>query len=656
VTRQVHNGGPTEDVLFDFVAGRLHPQASEWIESHLAACVRCGVAIDRVRALRQALEPPAETPFARQAAINAVKRRLEQPTRVRRFWFPVTAATLAAAMALVVAWRLRSPSLPSSSQPSLAALAPRGEPVPFLLTARQGAADLEVGDEHAVAQSQMTVPPAGALSVKPESRLVAQWGAARVVVDGGARGARVRLESSGSENRTLRLDAGRVVLDVDPLKKGATLAVLTEDAQVTVHGTRFLVERSAGGTLVAVEHGRVRVASAGRVVEVDSGMRLAPSAAGATPLEPDDVRAFTQWSSSLSAPAAPLSETIDIFADVPGAEVSLDSVAEGRAPLSLAVTPGVHRIRVTAPGRLPVEERVQVTAGQPTVFNAELPELRAALSIDPQVVRRSDRSDRIAEARVAEPRLIRDAQPGLPRPKADGKPVDVLDEARADLLAGNYRRSEERLELLLKRPLEATEIARAQLLEAQAFRLDRRPERAVPLLEKVSRGGGPEAEQGLVLLAQMLGRDLGDPRRASSVWAESQRRFPGGIFKEEAAYRSGESLLSAGETLEGLQAVERYLTAWPRGAHADDAHLLAANARRDRLGDCAGALPHLRAVASGRGPRAEMALVAEARCLKTVGRLDEARAAYSAYLASEPHGRFADEARAGVAAGAQKPR
>src|SRR6185436_2581337 len=167
---------------------------------------------------------------------------------------------------------------------------------------------------------------------------------------------------------------------------------------------------------------------------------------------------------------------------------------------------------------------------------------------------------RPAAPRLAEPRVAH-VDPTLPRPKADGKPADVLDEARADLLAGNYRRAEERLELLRRRPLEATEGSRAQLLEAQAYRLDRRPERAVPLLEKVSRGNGPEAEQGLVLLAQMLGRDLGDPRRASSVWAESQRRFPGGIFKEEAAYRVGESLLSAGETLEGLQAVEHYLTA-----------------------------------------------------------------------------------------------
>jgi hypothetical protein len=387
----------------------------------------------------------------------------------------------------------------------------------------------------------------------------------------------------------------------------------------------------------------VRVASAGRVVEVGSGMRLAPAAAQATPLEADDVHAFAQLSAQLAAPAAPLSEMLDVFADVEGAEVWVDSMAQGRAPLSLAVTPGVHRVRVVATGHLPVEERVQVTAGQPTVFNAELPELHAAL----EPIRQGP------QPRVAEPRVAHvDPTPALPHPKADGKPGDVLDEARADLLAGNYRRAEERLELLRRRSLETTDGARAQLLEAQAYRLDRRPERAVPLLEKVSRGNGPEAEQGLVQLAQILGRDLADPRRASAVWAESQRRFPGGIFKEEAAYRVGESLLSAGETLEGLQAVERYLAAWPKGAHADDAHLLAANARRDRLGDCAGALPHLRAVASGRGPRAEMALVAEARCLKTVGRIDEARAAYGAYLAGEPHGRFADEARAAVA----KPR
>ena len=372
---QIHNGGPTEDVLFDFVAGRLHPQAAEWIESHLDSCARCTGAVERVRQVREALEAPAESPFARQAAINAVRRRLEDA---------------AARAPLLAAGGVADPGggagavgglqwlRPHANVPSLAPLlASRGTPAPMVLTMREGSADLEVGDEHAVAQSKMSVPLGGVLAVKPESRVVAEWSGARVVFDGGTRGARAQLQSSGSENRTLKLEHGRVVLDVDPLKPGSTLAVLTDDALVTVHGTRFLVERGAGGTLVAVERGRVRVASAGRVVELKAGTRLAPSATAPSALEPDDVRSFTQLAEELAAPEAPLTETLDVFADVASAEVSVDGVAHGRAPLSLAVAPGVHRVHVTAANRLPVEERVQVAAGAPTVFNAELPELRS---------------------------------------------------------------------------------------------------------------------------------------------------------------------------------------------------------------------------------------------------------------------------------------
>ena len=49
--------------------------------------------------------------------------------------------------------------------------------------------------------------------------------------------------------RTLKLERGRVVLDVDPLAPGAVLAVQTNDSRVTVHGTRFLVEATPGGTV-----------------------------------------------------------------------------------------------------------------------------------------------------------------------------------------------------------------------------------------------------------------------------------------------------------------------------------------------------------------------------------------------------------------------
>src|SRR5205807_3088328 len=117
---------------------------------------------------------------------------------------------------------------------------------------------------------------------------------------------------------------------------------------------------------------------------------------------------------------------------------------------------------------------------------------------------------------------------------------------------------------------------------------------------------------------------------------------------EEAAFRRGEALLHAGDTRAGLEALERYLRQFPSAPHADDAHLYVAEARRDRLGDCAGALPHLKAVADGRGPRAESALIGAARCLAKIGRSDEARNTWKQYLDAQPHGRYADEARAAV--------
>jgi Flp pilus assembly protein TadD len=196
-------------------------------------------------------------------------------------------------------------------------------------------------------------------------------------------------------------------------------------------------------------------------------------------------------------------------------------------------------------------------------------------------------------------------------------------------------------------------LGRATLLEAQAERLARRPERALPLFDEVARGSGPEAEQAQFLMAQTLGRDLHDPVRAADAYAESERRFSHGIFAEEAALRRGEALLAAGDTAAGIEALERYLRQYPSAPHVDDAHLYLASARRDRLGDCAGAVPHLRAVAEGRGPRAELALIGEARCLRTLGRSDDARAVYAKYLQLQPRGRYADEARMGATASAQ---
>jgi ferric-dicitrate binding protein FerR (iron transport regulator) len=66
-------------------------------------------------------------------------------------------------------------------------------------------------------------------------------------------------------DETIALQEGRVSLDVPPLPRGVTLSVRTADATITVHGTRFSVERGAGlpgqvgETRVSVAEGRVAV-------------------------------------------------------------------------------------------------------------------------------------------------------------------------------------------------------------------------------------------------------------------------------------------------------------------------------------------------------------------------------------------------------------
>ena len=618
----VHVGGPTEEALFAFRAGRLRPEASGWIGDHVDGCQRCRRAMERIDALHEALEPPAEPPFVRQADITAVRRRLE---RRRPAWSKVSLAACASALAgfaLVFTFK-------HSHRAAHEVVASGGDNVGFAIAARQGVADVELGDDHAVAEAKMGVPTRGWLTVAPKGRVLATWGGARVAVEGGAAGARVQLSTSLTKLRQLTLERGTVVLDVDPLAAGAELIVATADAKVSVHGTRFFVDSSAAGTQVACDRGRVRVAVGGRIIDVPAGTQLLAGATAPGALSAESGLRLRVLDMTL---ASGPTESLDVFADVADATVAVDGVDYGRAPLSLAVAPGSHAVRVRAEGHLPVEERVVVVAGTPTLFRAEMSEL----SLD-------------------EPSVAGHAETPSAAPRADANQAarDALGRARAEVLAGAYDRAISRLQSLRAGKAPRVQLDRAALLQAQAERLAHRPERALPLLIGVARSDGPEAEQAQFLLAQTFGHDMGDPLRAAVAYAESERRFAHGIFAEEAAFRHGESLLSGGDTRAGLEALEDYLRRFPSAPHADDAHLFLAGARRDRLGDCAGAVPHLQAVAAGHGPRAQQALIGAARCLHSLGRQDEASTAYERYLQVQPHGRYADEARLGASGSAR---
>ena len=623
---RLHPEGPTIEALYAVAGGRLPPDAAAWVEAHVVGCAECAAALRRLAATRVVLEPPAEGPFQRARDLAAVRRRLEaRPPRGRRqpwVWVWAGGGALALAtlvLAIGVVWRRNTPT------PNTVAAA---DNVELVVSSRTGTAvGSRAGDSRTTPLSARDRFEVGSvLQVAEGGRLALSWGGARVVVEGSHGPARVRLVSSRIGARQLELVEGRVLLDVDPLPAGAQLAVLSGDAIVSVHGTVFLVERDSRGVSAAVDRGlvEVRFGSAAPIL-LPAGTQLLPGATGPSAIAPQTQEALRGIPAAV--PVAPVADdTLDVFSDTGDAEVSVDGIPRGRTPLSLALPAGRHLVRVSSKGHEPVEERVDVVAGVPTLFRADL--------IAP-----------LGEAGEAD-------APNLPKPHAErnearplGSVAQILKAARADMVDGRTGRAIEALEALRRRPLIATDQARVASALGQAERLALRPERAVEHLQEAARGDGPEAEHAQFLLAQTLGRDLGDARRAAAAWETAERRFPNGVFAPEVAYRLGEALLASGDTKQGIAQLERYLLQHPGGGHASEAHQAVGAARRDHLADCAGALPHFHAVAGDAGARGEAALVAEARCLVRLGRAAEARAAYHRYLSRAPDGAFADEAR-----------
>src|SRR5262249_48166271 len=151
----------------------------------------------------------------------------------RRRWTPAWALAACATAACVAFYFVAHPR----SAPGAVAEKKLAVPqLPMTVLCRTGVADLQVGDEHTTAEANAGWVSGGVMAAQPGAKVIARWGGARVVVDGGTAGAKVKLETSRAEERALRLESGRVVLDVDPMAQGETLAIVTEDARVTVHG------------------------------------------------------------------------------------------------------------------------------------------------------------------------------------------------------------------------------------------------------------------------------------------------------------------------------------------------------------------------------------------------------------------------------------
>jgi len=252
--------------LVDAVDGRLDPAASVRLHAHIESCAGCRERAALWRELTpalRALEPAFPAAMATRRMQVEIERQLAglagaaPPPRWRWIWAPSLLGLCGAAAALLL-W-LHRPAPPPD--------AGRAFEVDGFATVARVVGALTV-DSRALAPS-MTVPAGSTLALGAGAE--ADLAMARGTLVHVAGPAHVALAGTATAV-TVRLDDGALTAAVAHRLAGETFAVVTPDLRVEVKGTRFSVLRSAEGSRVHVDEGRVLVQFAdGRTRFVSTG-------------------------------------------------------------------------------------------------------------------------------------------------------------------------------------------------------------------------------------------------------------------------------------------------------------------------------------------------------------------------------------------------
>jgi hypothetical protein len=314
--------------------------------------------------LGRSADEAGPSPALAEAVLTAHRARNAGETRSGPRWPALGAAAgLALAAGIALLWvveRAPAPSapsrdvaLPGPGAPELAVAEDLAEPARIVLAAPDGP---KVEGKRAAVGDVVT---AGSWVETAESTVCMQH-LGPVAVTCMAPRTRVRLGATASELRELALEHGRVLAILDPLPPGHRFRVVARAGSVTALGTVFTVEARGDGRMrAAVHRGAVEVAlgHTRTRLEAHEGIR-----AGAEPaiLEPASEPPFFStdgvelWRSSRHG-------VLELAGDAAGATGSVDGVALGPLPLSLALAPGTHAIEIS--GEEPVHETVEISAG-----------------------------------------------------------------------------------------------------------------------------------------------------------------------------------------------------------------------------------------------------------------------------------------------------
>ncbi|MFZ5895407.1 MAG: tetratricopeptide repeat protein [Myxococcota bacterium] len=158
-------------------------------------------------------------------------------------------------------------------------------------------------------------------------------------------------------------------------------------------------------------------------------------------------------------------------------------------------------------------------------------------------------------------------------------------------------------------------------------------ERARDCFRNLARSAsGIEAEVALYESARLAAEALHEPARAIGLLDEHASRFPSGALRGEVAWLKIRSLAQVGRFDAALRESETLLGSPEGRALTEELHLLRGHIYQNQHKDCVRALSEFVALVGTPGARGDEAEFSRARCLETLGRVEDAVLAYERYL------------------------
>ncbi|MBI5486528.1 MAG: FecR domain-containing protein [Deltaproteobacteria bacterium] len=174
----------------------------------------------------------------------------------------------------------------------------------------------------------------------------------------------LRLTRLDADRCEARLESGRVAADARGLRKGTRLVVSTDVGDVQVTGTVFAVEVDGADVEARVLEGSVQVSAVGRAAQaLGASQAVRVGATDVRRLSAAEVerdRRLVEW---LPAERGAPTALLDVSSDALSAEVVVDGMTLGPAPVTALVPLGRREITLRGPHAPAIRETVELRAG-----------------------------------------------------------------------------------------------------------------------------------------------------------------------------------------------------------------------------------------------------------------------------------------------------